>query len=68
LSHDTFSEIYATIDTELFSNCFSPSVANLATTNEREIIAIDGKRLRHSHRQDVKKSRQLFRQRLGIAK
>jgi predicted transposase YbfD/YdcC len=47
-SHDTFGEVYAAIDTEQFSVCFSRWVADLANLTEGEIIAIDGKCLRRS--------------------
>ncbi len=50
-SHDTFGEVYAALDTEQFSvcfSCFSRWVADLATLTEGEVIAIDGKCLRRS--------------------
>lgn len=47
-SHDTFGEVYAAIDTEQFSDCFSRWVADLARITEGEVIAIDGKCLRRS--------------------
>jgi predicted transposase YbfD/YdcC len=47
-SHDTFGEVYAVIDTDDFSVCFSRWVADLATLTEGEVIAIDGKCLRRS--------------------
>lgn len=47
-SHDTFGEVYAAIDTEQFSVCFSRWVADLANITEGEVIAIDGKCLRRS--------------------
>lgn len=47
-SHDTFGEVYAAIDTEQFSVCFSRWVADLANLTEGEVIAIDGKCLRRS--------------------
>jgi len=45
-SHDTFGEVYAAIDTDQFSVCFSRWVADLANITEGEVIAIDGKCLR----------------------
>ena len=45
-SHDTFGEVYAAIDTDQFSDCFSRWVADLASITEGEVIAIDGKCLR----------------------
>jgi predicted transposase YbfD/YdcC len=47
-SHDTFGEVYAAIDTDQFSACFSRWVADLASLTEGEVIAIDGKCLRRS--------------------
>jgi len=47
-SHDTFGDVFALIDTEEFSECFSKWVADLATLTEGEVIAIDGKCLRRS--------------------
>jgi len=43
-SHDTFGEVYASIDTEQFSDCFSHWVADLASLTEGEVIAIKGTR------------------------
>lgn len=47
-SHDTFGNVFAVIDTEQFSACFSRWVADLADLSGGEIIAIDGKCLRRS--------------------
>jgi predicted transposase YbfD/YdcC len=47
-SHDTFGEVYAAIDTDHFSACFSRWVADLASITEGEVIAVDGKCLRRS--------------------
>jgi hypothetical protein len=47
-SHDTFGAVYASIDTDQFSACFSRWIADLARLTEGEVIAIDGKCLRHS--------------------
>ncbi len=47
-SHDTFGEVYAAIDTDQFSVCFSRWVADLSCITEGEVIAIDGKCLRRS--------------------
>jgi len=48
LGLDTFGEVYAAIDTDHFSVCFSRWVADLATLTEGEVIAIDGKCIRRS--------------------
>ena len=47
-SHDTFGDIFAAIDTDEFSKCFSNWVADLASLTDGEVIAIDGKCLRRS--------------------
>jgi len=47
-SHDTFGNVFAVIDTQQFSECFSRWVADLAALSGGEIIAIDGKCLRRS--------------------
>ena len=47
-SHDTFGAVYAAINTEQFSDCFSRWVADIASLTEGEVIAIDGKCLRRS--------------------
>lgn len=47
-SHDTFGDVFAAIDTEEFSNCFSRWVADLANLTTGEVIAIDGKTVRRS--------------------
>lgn len=47
-SHDTLGDVFAAIDTEAFSECFSNWVTDLATFVEEDIIAIDGKCLRRS--------------------
>lgn len=47
-SHDTFGNVFAAINTEQFSECFSRWAADIAELGEGEIIAIDGKCLRGS--------------------
>lgn len=47
-SHDTFGRVFALIDTQRFSECFSRWVADLSDLSDGEIIAIDGKCLRRS--------------------
>ncbi len=42
-SHDTLGDVFAVIDTDEFSDCFSKWVSDLATLTEGEVIAIDGK-------------------------
>ena len=47
-SHDTFGNVFAAIDTEQFSQCFSRWAADLAELSAGEVVAIDGKCLRRS--------------------
>jgi len=47
-SHDTLGHVFAVIDTQLFSECFSRWVSDLTVLSEKNIIAIDGKCLRRS--------------------
>jgi predicted transposase YbfD/YdcC len=47
-SHDTFGRVFAAIKPEAFERCFSAWIAALAETRPGELIAIDGKTLRHS--------------------
>jgi predicted transposase YbfD/YdcC len=55
-SHDTFNNIFRVIDTQLFSECFSRWMADIATLSVGEVIAIDGKCLRRSLDTASKKS------------
>jgi predicted transposase YbfD/YdcC len=47
-SHDTFGNVFAAINTQKFSECFSCWVADLTELSGENIIAIDGKCLRRS--------------------
>lgn len=47
-SHDTFGNVFAAIDTQKFSECFSRWVMDLTELSGENIIAIDGKCLRRS--------------------
>jgi predicted transposase YbfD/YdcC len=47
-SHDTLGRVFARLDTEAFARCFLAWVAALRQTLGEEIIALDGKTLRHS--------------------
>ena len=47
--HDTLGDIFATLDAEAFQRCFVDWVAALTKTPV-EVIAIDGKTLRHKAR------------------
>jgi predicted transposase YbfD/YdcC len=47
-SHDTFGHVFAAINTQQFSECFSRWVGDLVSLSDGEVIAIDGKCLRRS--------------------
>ncbi len=52
-SHDTFNTTFRRIDPEQFQACFASWVTSLANLLPGEVVAIDGKTLRHSYdRQD----------------
>ena len=56
-SHDTFGDVFAAIDTEQFSQCFSNWVKDLTTySGDAQVIAIDGKTLRRSADKASKKA------------
>ncbi len=48
-SHDTFGRVFARVDPETFQNCFSSWVHSVVAVTGGQVIAIDGKRLRHSY-------------------
>ena len=47
-SHDTLGDVFAAIDSEQFSECFSNWVTDLTNLTDGEVIAIDGKCIRRS--------------------
>lgn len=47
-SHDTFGRVFAALDPEAFGRCFLSWVQSLATLSQGQVVAIDGKALRHS--------------------
>jgi len=47
-SHDTFGRIFAALDPEAFKTCFLEWVKTFAKELAGEVVAIDGKTLRHS--------------------
>lgn len=48
-SHDTFARVFARIEPQQFQNCFLSWVKSVSKIIEGEVIAIDGKTLRHSY-------------------
>jgi predicted transposase YbfD/YdcC len=47
-SHDTFDRVFRRLDPEAFAGCFLAWVQAVRTATEGEVIACDGKTLRHS--------------------
>jgi predicted transposase YbfD/YdcC len=47
-SHDTFGRVFARLDPEAFARCFLAWVEAVREATDGEVIAIDGKTLRHS--------------------
>lgn len=45
-SHDTFNRVFSAIDPKQFESCFIDWVSELATLNNKEVVAIDGKTIR----------------------
>lgn len=48
-SHDTFGRVFAALDTEEFQKCFAAWVEGIFRVGEGQVIAIDGKTVRHSY-------------------
>ncbi len=48
-SHDTFARIFALINPQEFQECFLSWIKSVALLTEGEVIAIDGKNLKHSY-------------------
>lgn len=55
-SHDTLGDVFAALDTEKFSQCFSNWMEDLTVITEGDVIAIDGKCLRRSLDKSSKKA------------
>lgn len=48
-SHDTFARVFAKINPQQFQECFLAWIKSVAQITDGEIIAIDGKKLKHSY-------------------
>lgn len=48
-SHDTFSRVFSRLDPKAFQNCFLNWVKSISKIVAKEVVAIDGKTLRHSY-------------------
>jgi len=47
-SHDTFGDVFARLNTEAFERCFQEWMASMVQLAGGQLVAIDGKSLRHS--------------------
>lgn len=48
-SHDTFGRVFARLDPAQFQECFLGWVQAVVTLTRGQVVAVDGKRLRHSY-------------------
>jgi predicted transposase YbfD/YdcC len=55
-SHDTFARVFARLDPEQFQQSFLNWIKSISNVTEGEVIAIDGKTLRHSYDNSQEKS------------
>jgi len=55
-SHDTFARVFARLDPEQFQQSFLSWVKSISNLTQAEVIAIDGKTLRHSYDHSQEKS------------
>ena len=55
-SHDTFARVFARINPEQFQQKFLSWVKSISNVTQGEVIAIDGKTLRHSYDNSQEKS------------
>ena len=55
-SHDTFARVFALINPQSFQECFLGWIQSIRKITEGEVIAIDGKTLRHSYDKKEHKS------------
>jgi len=55
-SHDTFGRVFARLDPKHFRRCFVSWMRAVSKLTHRQVVAVDGKRLRRSHDQRAGKS------------
>jgi predicted transposase YbfD/YdcC len=48
-AHDTFGRLFARLDPQQFQTCFVSWIRAIAKRTQRQIVAMDGKKLRRSH-------------------
>lgn len=67
-SHDTFARVFARINPEQLQQSFLNWVESISKLMPGEVVAIDGKRLRHSDDNSEHKGAIAFCERLGNSK
>jgi len=55
-SHDTFGRVFSVLSPEEFQRCFLSWIQSVFTVTDGQVIAIDGKKLRHSYDRSSNKS------------
>ena len=55
-SHDTFARVFANLDPEQLQQCFLKWIQSISKITFGEIVAIDGKTLRHSYNKSADKA------------
>jgi len=55
-SHDTIGRVFAALDNKSFHACFTRWVSTICTSLAGEVVALDGKTMRGSHRRGAGKS------------
>lgn len=48
-SHDTFGRVFARLDPQAFQRCFMRWVRAISKLSRRQVLAVDGKKVRRSH-------------------
>lgn len=54
-SHDTFGRVFARLDPKEFERCFLSWIHAVAKRTQRQVVSIDGKKLRRSHNRPLGK-------------
>jgi predicted transposase YbfD/YdcC len=54
-SHDTIARVFANLNPEQFQKCFRTWIESISKVTEGEVIAVDGKTLRHSYDKGAEK-------------
>ncbi len=54
-SHDTFGRVFARLDPKEFERCFVSWIRAVAKRTQRQVVSIDGKKLRRSHNRPLGK-------------